>query len=349
MINHIEGKIIGLCGHRMHHQDDDVNISYTKAPIPIEPSSDLEHSLLSFFFDKYKHPLYFNFASDGDNLEENVIYSYASEIFDNPDAILECSKKITKYLHQNSKHPNIKAGDVLVSYVQDVLIDDEMLDALCIYKIENRQTFLSLDMDQDTYRLGLLRGVNMDKMDKGCIIFNTEREQGYKICTIDRSNSGVEAQFWMKNFLNATHRSDTYHHTKNMIEATKSFIDERVKPVYEIDRTHEADMLNKSKVYLNHVEDFDSETYAKEIFQDDRIASDFKQYKKEFQEEKNLMLADDFSVNQRAVKNYANVFRSVIKLDKNFHVYVHGDRNQITRGVDDQGRKFYTLYYENES
>lgn len=36
--------------------------------------------------------------------------------------------------------------------------------------------------------------------------------------------------------------------------------------------------------------------------------------------------------------------KCVIKLDKNFHVYIHGDRNLIENGADDRG-KFVKIYY----
>jgi len=38
-----------------------------------------------------------------------------------------------------------------------------------------------------------------------------------------------------------------------------------------------------------------------------------------------------------------------LKLDGNFHVYIHGNKDMIERGVDDDGRKYYKLYYEEES
>ena len=39
----------------------------------------------------------------------------------------------------------------------------------------------------------------------------------------------------------------------------------------------------------------------------------------------------------------------MLKLDKNFHVYVHGKRDYIEKGFDSQkGMNFYKLFYENE-
>ena len=50
-----------------------------------------------------------------------------------------------------------------------------------------------------------------------------------------------------------------------------------------------------------------------------------------------------------AVKKQARSIKSIIKLDKNFHIYVHGSRELIEQGVDEEGRKFYKIYYKEES
>ena len=40
-------------------------------------------------------------------------------------------------------------------------------------------------------------------------------------------------------------------------------------------------------------------------------------------------------------------YKSVIKLDRNFHIYVHGNRNLLEQGEDEKG-KFYKVYYQEE-
>ena len=69
----------------------------------------------------------------------------------------------------------------------------------------------------------------------------------------------------------------------------------------------------------------------------------------EFESDKNMQLQDSFKVSNAAVKQQKGIFKSVIKLDKNFHIYVHGNRKMIERGEDEMGRKFYKLYYNNET
>jgi len=42
--------------------------------------------------------------------------------------------------------------------------------------------------------------------------------------------------------------------------------------------------------------------------------------------------------------------KSVVKLDKNFHIYVHGRHDYIERGYDEaKGMKYYKLYFTNEA
>ncbi|MDR0612480.1 MAG: hypothetical protein LBG45_03165 [Dysgonamonadaceae bacterium] len=66
------------------------------------------------------------------------------------------------------------------------------------------------------------------------------------------------------------------------------------------------------------------------------------------QKEYELELADDFTISDSAVKKQTRIFKSVIKLDKNFHIYVHGNSDLIQQGTDENG-KFYKIYYKEEN
>ncbi len=60
-------------------------------------------------------------------------------------------------------------------------------------------------------------------------------------------------------------------------------------------------------------------------------------------------MSDDFEISNSAVKQSKGKFKSVIKLDKNFHVYIHGDRDMVEKGYDnDKGKKYYKLFFDNE-
>jgi hypothetical protein len=83
--------------------------------------------------------------------------------------------------------------------------------------------------------------------------------------------------------------------------------------------------------------------------QDAEVIKSFHDYNKQFQQENEWQLADQFDISAIAVKKQQRIFKSVLKLDKNFHIYIHGNRELIEQGTDPDGRKFYKIYYDNEA
>ncbi|MEZ4930032.1 MAG: hypothetical protein R2777_08490 [Chitinophagales bacterium] len=75
---------------------------------------------------------------------------------------------------------------------------------------------------------------------------------------------------------------------------------------------------------------------------------DFKMYKNEFEERNNVDLQNEFFVSPEAFKKKSRFMKSIIKLDKNFHIYVHGNHDMIEKDKDEKGT-FYKVYYYEES
>jgi hypothetical protein len=75
----------------------------------------------------------------------------------------------------------------------------------------------------------------------------------------------------------------------------------------------------------------------------------FRQFGSRYTESHDFDIASQFDISAMAVKKQARVFKSVLKLDKNFHIYIHGNTDLIEKGIDDNGRKFYKIYYQDES
>ena len=85
------------------------------------------------------------------------------------------------------------------------------------------------------------------------------------------------------------------------------------------------------------------------MFQDKGIISSFHTFDENYRNDHDITLSDSFDISPLAVKKQERIFKSVLKLDKNFHIYIHGDRELIEQGVDDDGRKFYKIYFEEEA
>jgi len=343
MINTLEARIQNLCAHYLGLEEGE-NLELSAELSDIH-SDKLQTNLLQYFFKNFTLGEFYSF----DNSKEyHPVYELSKQIFEQPDSLLDHSRSIAQHLHKNSQHPNIKSGDVMIAYVNNVLIEDEMLDAICIFKSEKKHDFIHLAQEEKQYTFAAIEGILLSQIDKACIIFNTEQSTGYKVCSVDKSNTEKKAQFWQKDFLKLKFRDDDFQNTKGYIGATKNFIEDRMKPMYNTDKSEEVGILQRSKSFLEQEEKFDSEEYTKEIFRDEEVIKEFNDYKQEYQNLNDVALKDSFSVNMAAVKNQSRVFKSVLKLDKNFHVYIHGNRNMITKGRDEDGRKYYKLYYDEE-
>lgn len=346
MLNHSQAQISQLFIHHLGNNQENEGIIYSDLPVILDEK--LQQSLNKYFFENFKEDSTFHFTFSDGNIEMNPLHVYCRTIFENPESLSDLSKKITQYLYDHSRHPNINPGDLMVSLVRDVMVEDVMMDAICLFKSENKQPFISLEYKNNHIDCNQLYGIHPEKLDKACVIINTHSEEGYVIFALDKSNHGKEAEYWMRDFLNIAPRSDDYYYTKNLIQATKAYVDSRVKPIFEIDKGEETGILNRSKDYLNHSESYESGSYAQNVFQEEKLIRGFESFAREYMDEKNVKIEDQFSINASAVKNYNKVFKSILKLDKNFHVYIHGDRSKIERGVDENGQKFYKLYYSEE-
>lgn len=347
MINYSEAVVRAISIHQIGSKADEEGITLSENSIE-QIDENLDQVLKAYFFDQFKEPEFFTFDFSNGDFSLNAVFQFCDRIFSDPSCLHQESINIARHLYENSIHPNIKTGDLMVSYVDDVLIDDEMVSAIGIFKSESKDDFLQLSLEQRDYNIRHDKGVNIEKLDKACLIFNTDKESGYKLCIIDKSNRNKEALYWRNEFLNVTHRADNYHMTKDYIAATKLFIKERATPLYDLDKAEESVLLNRSAEYFKHAEGFESESYQQSVFKDAQLINDFKEFEVDLKNEGRIALVSNFDISQEAVKKQSRVFKSVLKLDKNFHVYIHGDRSMIEKGKDSDGRKFYKLYYDSE-
>ena len=77
----------------------------------------------------------------------NPIYSFAKQIFEDGLSFHEHSISFARHLFAASEHPNIKPGDLYVAHLSGVTVDAGSLEAIGIFKSENKETYLKLDID----------------------------------------------------------------------------------------------------------------------------------------------------------------------------------------------------------
>ncbi|HBS87561.1 MAG: hypothetical protein A2W91_00155 [Bacteroidetes bacterium GWF2_38_335] len=316
-----------------------------KAPDLNEKTKEL---LVKYFTGSFinKHE-YFNLHHEI-NLDMNEVFRCVGSIFDDPGCLHEQSANLVKHLYEHSSHPKVKAGEFYTVYFEDCVLDGEKIEVVGLFKSENKETFLKVYPHENNYEINNDWGININKLDKGCLIFNTEKDKGYLLQIVDQSGKGAEALYWTDDFLQIRPRKDEYHCTENVLTLCKNFVKNELPQKFEISKADQVEFLNKSVKFFKENDNFNMNEFADEVMVQPEIISSFNEYKSAYQRDYDVEIADDFEISESAVKKQARSFKSVIKLDKNFHIYIHGNRNMIEHGEDNKG-KFYKVYYKEES
>jgi hypothetical protein len=276
------------------------------------------------------------------NIEYNVLFNLSKNIHNGNDFI-ETSSEIMQHLIGVSKHPNIKDGDVFIAKFDDIKIQNKPYQALGIFKFEDKDSFIETSVNDSGMGFHVKKGIGNKKPDKACLILFTE--EPYTLFIIDSNN---DTDYWQNEFINLKPKNDYVNNTNNFLTLTKNFITKQVPTDFVVNKTDQIDLLNRSVEYFKTREKFDKQEFEDEVFQDKEIIKSFRNFDSTYREEKDIEITDDFEISPEAVKKQARVFKSVLKLDKNFHIYIHGDKQLIEQGVEKDGRKFYKIYFDKE-
>jgi len=180
-------------------------------------------------------------------------------------------------------------------------------------------------------------------------MFNFQYSERSRICSndCDNTNRNIEAQYWKDEFLHLDTINNEYNQTDTFLRIAKCFVEEELSG--SIPNADKIDLLNRSISYFKENGSFDKGQFNLEVLQDGKLTEAFDDFKQLYQQENNIKISESFEISPAAVKRQSRVFKRVIKLDKNFHIYIHGDKDLIEQGVDKDGRKFYKIYFENET
>jgi hypothetical protein len=312
-------------------------------------SDEVKNMLKTYFLFPFKTDEYFQLY-DENGIEENAVYKSVTAIFENQDELLEQSLYLAQHLYNQCTHPKIKDGEFYVVYFKDCVFEDEQVDAVGLFKAETKDSFLKIHQEDDKFVVESDFGFGLNKLDKGCLIFNTEKERGYVLAVVDNTNRGGEAQYWMDDFLHCRQRKDEFYNTQSMLTLCKEFVTDYMPEQFEeVSKADQAEILNRSVNFFKENKTFEMEEFKQEVIGNEELIESFDTYKEEFQQANDMVVPDSFDISDSAIKKQSRNFKSVIKLDKNFHVYVHGDTKRIKKGVDPEtGLNYYQLFFEEE-
>jgi hypothetical protein len=324
-------------------KDEDLRLS-TEESVFDEPTRAI---IWKYVVSAFKAPEFYRFTHTAE-LDLNNVYTIARDIFSNQQVFVKRSQDLAKLLETHSQHPQVKSGELFIMYFKRLSFGGVSGDAIGIFKSEKKEPFLFTEEQDAIIDIHSFQGISPSKVDKACVIFNVDEEDGYQVLSVDNLNKGEETKFWFEDFLNIKQRSTEYTKTSNIINITKDFILNDLNSDELMEKSEKIDLLNKSKDFFSENESFDQEEFAVQVFEDKGVADRFKAYTAE-KDRDGFNYEEGFEISQDAFKKKQRVFKSVLKLDKNFSVYIHGNRDMIEKGTDDTGRKYYKLYFDEEA
>lgn len=334
--------------HKVGNKGIDEGIKFSKSTLKVDEL--LTNILAKYFISPFKSEIYFRLFHQVD-LRLNEVYTYISSIFDDPALLHEQSVNLAKHLYDQSTHPKIKGGEFYVVYFKDCTVDGKTVDAIGLFKSENKDTFLKIYPSQDGFEIESEKGININRLDKGCIIFNLEKENGYLMTIADNTNKGkgAEAKYWTEDFLNVKPRQDGYYYTENILSLYNNYISNELPRKFEISKAEQALLYSKSINTLKDNTNINLDEMSKKVFIKPQIIDSFNKYKTSYQEDKEVQFNDNIEVSQQALKRRAKGTMNIVKLDKNFDICIHGGEEYIQKGYDEEVKmNFYKLFFKEE-
>lgn len=304
-----------------------------------------EQHLSKFFFSSFKFDLSYQFVHDAD-INLNEIYNYSSKIFSNENEFLHQSENIAKHLYDVSTHPNIKRGELYVALIKNCVVDGKSTNILGIFKSETKDVYLDIIDEHEKFNISYKKGINISKLDKGCLICDLGTNLPQKVFIVDTSRS--DAYYWKKLFLNAVEITDEYCNTSTVLKTCKQFVKKVCK---DIEPTEKITLLNDSVKYFETHDSFEIDNFSSEIFKDQSTSSDFKRYLESTAQNKSYEKA--FDISPKAVTAVKKSIKNFIKLDSNVEIRINTKADTIEkiveRGYDnDKQMNYYKIYFKTE-
>lgn len=351
MLSFSDADFSSLSIHHVGNKQQDGPLVLSDRPIAITDPI-LPNLLMQYFLSPFRAVQeVYRLDHPTTNLRLNEVYHFAQSFFSGeaPD-FHDLSKGICQHLYGVSNHPKIKGGEVYVVHIRNLQIEGTTADALGIFKSENKETYLKVFPQDGSFSLEYEQeAININKLDKGCLILNMEESAGYNVLVVDQTNRNQEAVYWKDDFLQVRVRNDAFRQTGNFLSVYKQFVHEKIDDVFELEKADKIDLLNRSMNYFREKETFIEQEFEDEVIGNPEASQLFREYRKQFETEFDEPIEDGFSIHENAVRKARSAYKSVLKLDKNFHIYIHGNRDYIERGFDEEkGLHYYKVFFEQE-
>lgn len=348
MLNLFPTHIESLSVHRIGNKSRNENAFLSAAPYKL--NDEITALLKEYFFKPFreKEENYFKFSHEVD-VEFNELYKIVSGIFADPASAHENSKRIATHLFEQSNHPHIKNGEVYVAYFSNVMLDNKKTDAVGIFKSEVKHDFFQFEENNSNLDILVQQGVSVNKLDKGCLVFNVSKEEGYKILSVDSNR--YDTKYWLESFLGVDALTDENFFTKKYLKFCQDFAKDVVLPAE--DKKEEVMFMNRSVNYFAKNDAFEESNFLNEVLDNPDLIPEFKHYKVEKGPKYSIEDVSTFPIANKAVSDARKKMKNVIQLDTNIQIkldFINPESAEkfVEKGWDEERQMYYYLVYFNK-
>lgn len=335
------GKVNHMIVHYVGNKNREEGVSFSEKELDYsEVSSDLT-TMLSNSFDT-KEPCHFFFES---SLNLNPIYTFVKTIFKDVTRFQEQSVFIAKILYEKTTHPMTKPGELSVIYLSDCKVDGKQMDAIAMLKTENKQAAIEYVRTEKGYEIKKSEVISLSKVEKGCIVFNENCENGYTVFSVDKKAKGIQSKYWKDEFLHIQSNETSYSQTKKLLNSCKDFITENCSDKSKVEK---AGLISKIKNILSYSDDIKVSTFSEDIFGDLGLDREFESYLSS--PKNNFSITNqNIKIEDKVVKRKSSLPKTTLYLDSNFEINILGGQDKMVQGFDEAaGLNYYKLYYQKE-
>lgn len=320
MINFQETKIKKIIIHKVGNKHRDEDLILSDSVIQIDKESTIENMLLNHLLRPFKKLDLFEFNHEVDLLF-NENYKQCKWTFSDETFLTSSQMLANNMFDENSA--KCKECDFIFVLFEDVIVNDETLNAIGIYRSENSQYFVQSLFEEIEFKIGNAIG----KLDFGAIVFETNEDRGYLVNLINTKDS------FFKSWLNLRVHINDYERTHILIENLEWFFK------YSLVDLSAIEIIKKQKLSLNWLQSeyrFTLVEFFSDIFNGE--------YLDKFQEKFSI---EDFTIDQNAVDKFGKKLLKTIKLDESLIIDSRKSNINLIQESDERG-KFYKIYYKNQ-
>lgn len=325
----------------------EINYS-TSEEIPL--TSDEETILKSFFLSSIRSSQDLMKFTHHVSLDYNTVYDSTCKFFQQEISFIDYSNNILNHLYEKSNHPQIKTGELFIVLFQEIQFQEITTDAIGIFKIEKKIDYLKFNATEDDMDFMISKGVKLQKIDKGCLILNSEQSDGYRVLSID--NNSYDANYWKKSFLDLEEVMNDSYQTKHHLQLLSNFSNTMVD---EGDTFVQKEFMSQGVQLFNDNEVITKDILEQELLSPFDVVDSYDNFKTQYKKENNLDLEEHFNVSVPTLKKEKRKIKSQINLDTKIQIKLdisEGDtvKENIEKGFDEERKMhYYKVYYNEET